>query len=165
MSPEPAVVVRGEQGRSRFAGTTERNAWRWIGWFGLALTIAGLGDFILTWVPWELGSPEWEFGTIAASFSGLPLVTMGFAGLLGAALARGIRWQLTGMGLLLVALALAMVGALVVFLLVVPVALRAVVGVARTGIVKAIVRTTMLGVVFSVAYLVAGIAALRHARN
>src|SRR5688500_6782391 len=145
--------------------TPPNAAWRWVGWFGLALTVVGLADFGLTWFPLNLGSAEWEFGTIAASFSGLPLVTMGFAALLGSAAARGVRWQLTGMGLAALALALVLVGALVLFLLVVPVALQAVEGPGRIGVLKAIVRTALLGTVFSVAYLVAGIVALRQARR
>jgi MFS family permease len=164
MSPEPTVVGRGSPSRSR-GTTTEIDAWRWIGWLGLALATVGLGDLLLTWIPLELGSPEWEFGTIASSFSGLPLVTMGLAGLLGSALARGVRWQVAGLGILLLALALALIAALVLFLLVIPVALGAVQGEARVGILKAVVRTTLLGVVFSLAYLAAGIGALRSGRK
>src|SRR5687767_13435790 len=139
MSPEPIVVGRSGGSRTR-AVTNEIDAWRWIGWFGLALTTAGLADLALTWIPVQLGTPEWEFGTIASSFSGLPLVTIGFAALLGSALARGMRWQMTGLGVLLLALAIALIAALALFILVIPVALGAVQGVARTGIVKAIVR-------------------------
>jgi hypothetical protein len=147
------------------SATDSDDAWRWIGWFGLALTVVGVGDFLLTWIPPQVGSPEWEFGTIAASFSGLPLVTMGLAAMVGSALARRIGWQLKGLGLLLLLGSLFLVGALILFLLVVPVALGGVDGVARTGVVKAIVRTILLGVVFSLAYLAAGIGALKRARR
>ncbi len=167
MAAKPPVVV-GSGGRKAERARVNpgaAEAWRWIGWFGLVLAATGLGDFLLTWIPADFGSPEWEFGTIAASFSGLPLVTMGFAAMLGSALARGVRWQLMGMGLLLGGLALVLVGALVVFLLVVPVALAAVEGPARVGIVKAIVRTLFLGVVLSAGYAAAGIGALRSARR
>ena len=167
MTPEPAVVVRSGSRKAKRTGVAAGvpEGWRWIGWFGLVLGVVGMGDFVLTWVPLGVGSPEWEFGTIAASFSGLPLVTMGFAAMLGSALARGVRWQLLGLGFLLVGLAMALVGALVIFLLVVPVALAAVEGAARIGIVKAIVRTLFLGAVFSAAYVAAGIGALRYARR
>jgi hypothetical protein len=164
VSPEPAVV-RGSNTRPREGGAAVLDAWRWIGWLGLALTVVAVGDLLLTWIPLQVGSPEWEFGTIAASFSGLPLVTIGLAALLGSALARGIRWQLTGLAVVLIALALAVVGALIVFVLVVPVALSAVEGPARTGILKAIVRTALLGLVFSMAYAGAAIGALRQARK
>jgi predicted anti-sigma-YlaC factor YlaD len=164
MSPEPPVTAA-RVTRQRSGEVAGNYAWRWVGWFGLVLTMAGLGDFILTWFPLDLGSAEWEFGTIAASFSGLPLVTIGFAGLLGSALARGSGWQLAVVGVFLLAVALVLVGAMVLFGLVVPVALAAVEGAGRLGIMKAIIRTTLLGIVFSVAYLAAGIGALRHARK
>ena len=45
--------------------------------------VAGLGDFVIAWIPLRLGSPEWEFGTVASTLAGLPLATMGLAGLLG----------------------------------------------------------------------------------
>jgi hypothetical protein len=55
------------------------------------------------------------------------------------------------------------VGAFMVFLLDVPLALRSVQGPAHRGLLKAIAKTGLLGVLFSVAYLVAGIVGLRHA--
>lgn len=165
-----AMTVVGSTARpaDRAGGTAfldSAEAWRWIGWFGLILSMAGLGDFVLTWLPVQLGSPEWEFGTIAASFSGLPLVTMGLAAVLGSALARGAGGQALALGVFLIAMALALICALGIFALVVPVALAAVEGVARIGIVKAIVRTTLLGVLFTIGYMVAGISALRRSRT
>jgi hypothetical protein len=166
MSPESVVIVREARPADRRRPVPDEDgAWKWVGWFGLVLATVGLTDFALTWLPMELGRAEWEFGTIAASFSGLPLVTMGFAGLLGSALARGVRWQLVAMTVVLLGMALFLVGALVVFVLVVPVALGVVEGAARTGILKAIARTLVLGVVFVAAYVAAGIGSLRQARK
>ena len=56
-------------------------------------------------------------------------------------------------------------GSYVLFLLDVPVALRAVSGEALLGIKKAIVKTTLLAVVFSAGYLVAGLGAIRHTQR
>jgi hypothetical protein len=162
------LVAGGERAaveRVKQAGAREAAAWQWLGWFGLVLATVGLGDFLLTWIPPDLGTPEWEFGAIAASFSGLPLVTMGFAGLLASAMARGVRWQLVAMAVVLLGMALFLAGALVVFVLVVPVALSVIDGPARVGILKAIARTLVLGVVFVAAYSAAGIGSLRHARK
>jgi hypothetical protein len=164
MSPRTVVMVGGHAGQ-RPPELGESDAWRWIGWFGLVLTVAGLTDFFLTWIPLQLGSPEWEFGTIAASFSGLPLVTIGFGALLGSALARGSGWQMTCLAVVLLFMTLFLIGALVIFLLVVPVALGAVQGVARIGILKAIARTSVLGLVFTLGYGFAAVATLRHARG
>lgn len=140
-------------------------AWRWVGWFALVLTLAGLTDWVLVWVPARFGSPEWEFGTIVAGISGLPLITMGFAGLLGSAVARGIRWQTIVVGTLLLIWTVCILSSLALFLLDIPIALGSVSGIARIGIIKAITKTLFLGTLFSAAYVVAGIGALRHARD
>lgn len=140
-------------------------AWRWVGLFSVVLTAAGILDWVLTWTPLRFGSPEWEFGTIVSSIAGLPLITMGFAGLLGSAMARGIRWQIQTVAAGMTLFGVAVVGALVIFALDVPVALRVVEGPARLGIVKAIIKTGALGVLFALAYFVAAAGAVRHARR
>lgn len=140
-------------------------AWRWVTWFSLVLTMAGLADWLLVWLPVRFGSPEWEFGTIVASISGLPLITMGFAGLLGSAVARGIRWQIVVVATLLLIWTACILASLALFLLDVPIALRSVSGVAHIGIVKATTKTLFLGTLFSTAYLVAGLGALRQLRD
>lgn len=142
---------------------SEPGAWRWVGWFSLVLALAGVGDWALAWFPLRLGNPEWEFGTVAATMAGLPLMAMGFAGLLASATARGVRWQMVTMGWLLLLFALIIVAALALFLLDVPLALRTVEGPARSGIVKAGIKTAMLGALFAGAYVTAGVTALRYA--
>lgn len=137
-------------------------AWRWVGWFGLMLAVASISDWTLAWVPVHLGNPEWEFGTVASSIAGLPLMAMGFAALLSSALARGIRWQVITMGWVLVAWSVLLLAALGIFLLDVPLALRTTQGAARIGIIKATAKTAILGLVFITTYGMAGIQALRH---
>lgn len=162
--PEQKVLVREERSRpkSRPLSAQPAVAWKWLGWLGLLLAIVGLGDFAIAWYPLNLGSPEWEFGTVSATFAGLPLVTMGIAALLGSGLARGtkwlvlvVAWAMLGLGLLIGAMYL-------IFLLDVPMALRTVEGVAEVGIKKAIVKTSLLGVSFGVAYLGIAVAVLKH---
>jgi len=138
-------------------------AWRWMGWLSLALALAGIGDWILAWFPLHFGSAEWEFGTVVSTFAGLPLITVGLAGLLGSAAARGVRWQVVFAGIALLLLALWILAASVIFLLDVPVALGAVQGVARIGILKAIAKTGLMAALFFTTYLAIGVAALRFA--
>ena len=159
----PRFVITEPQSPNR-AGDPIR-AWKWLGWFSLVLALAGLGDWLLAWFPMRLGTPEWEFGTIVSTFSGLPLITMGFAGMLASAAARGIRWQMVTVAVIVLLFATWLLAAFVVFLLDVPIALGAVRGVARLGIIKAIAKTSMLAVLFSTVYLVAGVSALRFARR
>lgn len=162
MAGDAKIVMSPADTRRPMLRPDADQAWRWIGWFSLALAAAGLGDWIIAWVPLRLGTPEWEFGTIVSSFAGLPLVTMGFAGLFGSAAARGIRWQLRLVGAIVLVWAVMIVAALLVFLLDVPLALQSVQGAAQMGIIKATVKTAMLGVLFTTVYVVIAIGALRR---
>lgn len=141
-------------------------AWKAIGWFGLLLAVIGLGDVLVNWYPLGLGSPEWEFATIGASFGLLPVVTMGLAALLGSFLARGVRWGIVTMVVVLILFAIALLGAYVVFLTDVPLALRAS---ARTavavGVRRGIARTSLMGIGFSVGYLAAAMFSLRSLKR
>ena len=150
-------------GRRRTLDPNADEGWRLLSWVSLALAIAGLSDWVLTWIPLRLGSPEWEFGTVVSTFAGLPLTTMGLAGLLASASARGIRWQVLALGWFLLLWTTLILGAFVIFLLDVPVALAAAQGPIRMGVLKAIVKTALLAVLFSATYLILGVSALRRA--
>lgn len=139
-------------------------AWKVVGWFGLLLAAIGLSDIALAFYPPHFGILEWEFGTVASSFAGLPIVTLGFAGLLASAIARARRRQILAIAVILLLLVVLVAAAYFIFLTDVPAALRAVQGDVRLGIKKATVKTTFLGVGFGGAYLVAAIGALRFLR-
>ena len=149
--------------RTRLAPPDALRAWRWVGWLSLLLTGAALVDWILAWTPLRFGSPEWEFGTIVASYSGLPLLALGFAGILASALARGVRWQIVTASVVMLLFAFALLGGLVIFALDIPIALRAVQGPAHLGILKAIAKTGAIGMLFTIGFAAASLAALRHA--
>jgi len=163
MANEKLIVAAPADTRRRLAPDTDQ-AWRWIGWYAFILTLVGLGDWFLALVPPHFGNPEWEFGTIASVLTGLPLVTMGFAGLLGAGVARGQRWLVILMSWLLLAFAVMIIGVLIVFLLDVPLALRAATPLTQSGLLKIVAKTAMVGFLFSVAYIVAAVGALRRLR-
>jgi len=145
--------------------TTNEPAWRWLGWFGLVLALLGLGDIALAWVPLGFGNWQWEFGTVAGTLAGLPLTSIGLAAVLASALAQGQRRRLTALGIALLVLGLLILGSLALFCLDIPLALRAAQGPASIGIKKAIAKTVMLGVGFSILYLSSGWAALRQSRR
>jgi hypothetical protein len=160
-------ILGGEtkKGARAVLAPSAEEAWRWISWFSLALLVAGLGDTILALVPLRFGNIEWEFGTIAATFAGLPLVTMGFAGALAAAIARGRRLAVLLLAWLVLLWGALVLAGLVLFLTDVPAALRAVGGDAQLGIRKAAAKTGMLGIVFATVYFATGIGSLRRLRR
>jgi hypothetical protein len=163
---EPRVLLRDKRGKhSNLITPDARAAWWWIGWLGLVLAVVGLWDFALTWYPMNWGSPEWEFGTVSASYSGLPLPTMGLMALAASAIARGVRWQVVLLSVGLIAFGVVLLLGFLLFLTTVPMALRAVEGVALLGIKKVIAKTAMLAVMFPVSYLAAGVVGIRHLRR
>lgn len=54
-----------------------------------AITVIGVIDAALVWVPPQFGDPQWEFGVLTRTFNGLALASLGISGL--AVLAFGSR--------------------------------------------------------------------------
>src|SRR6185437_6901598 len=52
-------------------------AWRVVGWVGIAFVVMGFTDVALAWYPTAFGNPEWEFGAISATLNGFALPTLG----------------------------------------------------------------------------------------
>lgn len=163
----PARILIEEEERQ--AAPMLRNpvaAWRSIGWFGFLLAAIGTADALTNWFPLAFQSPEWEFATIATTFGSLPLVTMGLAALLGAAFALGNRRGALVMALLLLVLGLVVLGLYALFMTNVPMALQATAG--RPGslpIRRGIMRTSIMGLGFSVGYLAAAVFSLRSLKG
>ena len=93
---------------------------------GLVLAVAGLVDVGLFYWPMRFGDAEWEFGTIAQTFDALPLPTLGLALVAVGLWARGGRpaWMRGMAAVFAIAAAIAVFLGLI-FLLDVPVALKA----------------------------------------
>lgn len=158
---EPKVLLRERLPEERRPVLGEDSAWRWIGWFGVTMSIAGLGDLVLAWYPAAFGDPGWEFTTVTQSFAGLPLVALGMFALLASGMARGVRWLTVAVAVLMGVLGIGIVAALALFLTDVPIGLQVSTGGARTGILKATAKTVGLGVMFGFAFLWAAGSALR----
>jgi hypothetical protein len=161
----PKVVIDPRARGSSALAPNPDLAWRALAWLGGLLAIAGLGDFVLAFIP-RVAGPEWEFGTVAAVFAGLPLPTLGLAALLGAAYARGRRRTVMVLGVFLILLGLAFGGMLLTFLTDIPIALKSgAQAEVMLGLKKAIVKTVLLGALFGLAYLVAGVRAVTASRR
>lgn len=137
-----------------------------LGQFGVLLAVIGGIDIVLHWYPAHFRSPEWEFGTVATTLASLPLPTMGLVAVLASALARAVKPNLAAMSVVLTALALFVVACLLVFLLDVPLAMRAVAqpGVppdAVTEMKRTVVRTLAMGVGFGIVYVYGAVVSIR----
>lgn len=99
------------------------------------------------------------------SFSGLPLLTMGLAATLGAAVSLESVWRIRVIAAAILMLAVILIGAYALYLLNVPIALGMAPPEVAIGVKKAIIKTSIMAVAFPGAYLIAAIAALRSTRK
>ena len=162
---EPTVLTGASRPPARVSGSTE-SGWRFLGLFGLALALIGFGHVLLNFYPVRgFGSPEWEFGTMAVVVSGLPLGTMGLAGFIAAAVAMHRRKTMIGSSIFLILLFLAVCAALMLFMTVVPMALRGTPPGAAVGLKQSIAKTLLMGGGFALLYLWAAVGLLRHIKR
>lgn len=160
------VLVRQEgKGKARGAAKPWGDAvkYRVAGWLGVILVAAALSDYLLALYPLGLGSPEWETATIGAIVQGLPLISIGMAAIWVSAGGLGVKWLLLTVGWSLMAAAIVLFVALIVFATNIPMAIRATQDVARVGIEKLVARTLFMGLLFDAAYIVAAIVTLKWA--
>ena len=158
------VLVEAEARGVRPLTPSSEFGWRLVGVIGLAFGLIAGADLLLTWYPFNLGSPEWEFGTVTASLDGLPLLVMGLTLSLASGVARGRRWLVRVVAVLLLILAALIVVAAVLYVTNVPIALKSVQDpVIRTGLKKAIAKTSVQAVVYPAALLWLAVKGWRHA--
>jgi len=150
---EPGTILRKEPSSSpkRIAPVPELG-WYLLGWAGWVFLLAGLVDIGLAWVPFHLGNPEWEFGTITQSLQSLPVPFLGAALIIAAGMARGRLWWGRLGVIVLALLALWVVVSGVLYALNIPLALRAVKQPQILfGLKKAIFRTALQVGLYTVA--------------
>lgn len=157
---EPRVVM----GKSDRGTAAPPSVWRLLAGVGALFVIVGGADLALTWLPLGFGNPEWEFGTVTAMMDGLPVPTLGLVAVAGAARLAGARGIARGVSVVLVVLALWIVGAAILYLTTVPIALRAVTDpVIRAGLDKAVTKTAVQCVAYPIGLAWLAVAAWRRA--
>jgi hypothetical protein len=149
---DPKIVASAkEQRRAPPESVESGQAWAMLGWIGIAFLVVGGADFVLTWIPPDFGNREWEFGTVTASFNGLPILLLGLGLLIAASQQMGRRWWGT----------LGMVGSvgLLLWVLVgialwasnIQLALQTVPDELAVGVQRALVKTLVQSVVYTLA--------------
>ena len=139
--------------------------WYLLGWLGLVFVVIGCTDLAMAWYPVLIGNPQWEFGTVSRTYDNLPLTSLGLGLLLGAGVARGVKWWTRIVAVLFLLLALLVIGGLVLYATNIPLALRSVADpLALSGLKRAIAKALVQGVMYGLVFSVLGISALRHSR-
>ena len=147
----PKIVLTGTHDRAARATrmVVPELGWELLGWVGFAFVLIGGVDMLLAWYPAAFGSPEWEFGTVASTLNGLPLPTLGLMLIMASGVAQGRVWMARGASVTMIGLVVILVAIGILFITVVPLALQAVSNpLARTGILKAIAKSSVLLVLY-----------------
>ncbi len=164
------VVIPGERstggGGRRPAGRIGSDRlWSVLAWIGFILAAMGAVDVALTWYPVDFGNAEWEFGTVTQSLNGLPTVTMGLALWLVGALVLGRDRLAMVLAMVFVALGVVVAVAALLYATTVPLAVGSVQGAMRTGLIKAIAKTTAQSILYPLVFVVVGVKGLRAVRR
>ena len=119
---------------------------------GVALTLIGLTDVGLLWYPPQFGNSEWEFGNLSDTFGSLSLTTLGLGLLAAGFMARGSKLALHIMGGVFAFFTLAILGALALFALNLPVALGGTPAGLRTTVILIMAKNAVLAITYVMLY-------------
>lgn len=138
------------QGQDR---KSERRSWGILGGVGLCLVVAGAIDLVTGLYPFSFGSPEWEFGGIGNFLNRLPLLGLGLAFVLAAALARGFTRRAVVWSVLILLLAVGIFFLGLLFLTNLPIVMAVQgQGPMRVQLIKAAAKATAQTGVYAVAF-------------
>lgn len=160
----PKILVReDEEAKKRRLVPTPDLGWYLLGAVGLVFSIVGGLDVALVWYPSNFGNPEFEFGSVAASFNNLPLVSLGLTMWMTSGVARGQKWVVRTAATALIVLAVLIVIGAVLFLTNVPMALKAKLEpIIMTGLKKGISKTLIQSAAYPVVLFYVAVKAWRH---
>jgi hypothetical protein len=139
------------------------DAWRVVGWVGLAFVIMGATDIALAWYPTAFGNPEWEFGAIAATLNGFALPLLGLFLVLASAVARRRRIVSLAVSVIAIVLFLALAVLAFVYVTVIPLALKSVAAdpILTLGMRKAVVKALVLFIAYAALFAAAAVRGIR----
>ena len=163
-----ANVLVGKKGKPRAPDFPEDPsiAWRLMMWIGFGLGLVAYADLGLSLVPFQIGNPQWEFGTFSRVFDSMPLATMATLLFFAGSVARGSKWAFRAVATWSLLVGVLLLGALVLYALNIPLALQAVTQpVAAAGLRKAIAKALLQGTVYPVLFFGMGMFGWRTARR
>jgi hypothetical protein len=134
-----------------------------LGLVGVLFLVVGTTELATQLFPMVLGSPEWEFGTFSSMMDSLPLFTMGLGFLAAFSIVRPSPILAKVCGTAFVLMALFVLAGAFLYATNVPQALRINPrSTIQTGIKKAISKTALQSTIYPIAFLWAGIFAIRN---
>lgn len=163
-SPAALLGRREDPAAARATASVAEPGWMLLGGMGAAFALIGGLDLALTWYPFNLGNPEWEFGTVTSTLDGMPVYALGLALLLAAGAAGRRPWVVRGAAVLVLLTVLAILAAAFLYATTIPMALKGVENpLMRLGLQKAILKTAAQALVYPVALAWIAVGAWRHA--
>jgi hypothetical protein len=167
-----SVIIPQQSGRSTtverpattYSTSAHLTAWKLLGWLGLGFFIMSFLDIAVGWYPVRFGTPEWEFGTISATTTGLAIPCLSLYLILGSAIALERPTVAKAAGIVMVVLALILPALAILYLTNVPLALRATAAnaMAHSGIKKAILKSLIYITGYEVLFVLGALKGLRR---
>jgi hypothetical protein len=100
-----------------------RIPWQVLTLLGTVAAVLGMVEIAFTWLPQQLGTAEWEFGTTSAFFDNFPITGLGLVMLVASGVAAGSRWRVRLVALVCILMAVFMWLAAALYATVLPIML------------------------------------------
>jgi hypothetical protein len=163
----PRILVR-EDVRTKHKGAepAPELGWYLLGGLGLVFALVGGIDILLAWYPTNFGNIEWKFGTVTATLNSFPLFSMGLLLLTVSALARGRRWVIRTMFVVLLVVVVLILASAVLYAPQVSSALDSVSDpTIKMGLKRAVTKTSVQLVAYPVILTWVALRALKQLRS
>lgn len=141
------------------------DGWSALAVLGGVLALIGWTDVLLGTLPWQPGSPDWEFGVVSSSLDAMPLGTLGLGMAAAGLTARGARRRLAALGVLAWALTAAVGVASLLYALSAPPVWRAAPPTVHTQLALAMARAGVLALTYLCFYTWLGVHCRRATRR
>lgn len=166
------VIIPQESGRpatidrppTTYLSSSYLDAWRILGWLGIAFFAMSMLDILLAWYPLRLGTPEWEFGTVSASMAALSIPTLSLYLILCSAISLERPRIAKAVGIAMILLGLMVLAMAALYVTTVPLALKAVRtnDMASLNMKKAILKWMIMFTGYETIYVMGALKALRR---
>ena len=141
----------------------QRFGWSLLGLLGVVLLANGLLEFSTTWYPFNIGNPEWEFGTVSEFLDALPVLFLGLGLTTSAAVARGGRGVARAGAVFLFLMTAVILFAALLYATNLPQAVSAMrTSGQMTVLKKAIVKSVVQSLVYPIGFIWLAVATLRR---